>query len=35
VVSQPFAALCGFRMHRGERRSAVLSRFENPVISIF
>src|SRR5271170_1214278 len=31
AVSHP----CGFSMHRGERRSAMLLRFENPVIFLF
>jgi hypothetical protein len=34
AVSQPFPTPCGFRLRRGERRSAMPSQFENPVISL-
>jgi hypothetical protein len=35
AVSQPFASPCGFRMRRGERRSAMLLHFENPMIFLY
>jgi hypothetical protein len=31
----PISLPCGFRMRRGERRSAMLPRFENLMIFIF
>jgi hypothetical protein len=35
AFSQPFTTPCGFRLRRGERRSAMSSQFENPMILLF